>query len=210
MFGNDLVFNNMLFDEDGGSGGSDAGDDTSNTDNAGQDKERNKPVSIPKYRFDQEIAKRKALEERLNKMENEQRAEAEKRLKEQNEWKQLYEQANAELEEAKTKVSDFDAMNSSIEEIYQNSIKDLSEEAVAMIPEQLTTQQKLQWVTAHKTKLQRKPMPNVSADGRSDNSGGGGDYGLTPDEIAAARRFGMSLKDYALSKDGKLDEIGKN
>jgi phage I-like protein len=153
---------------------------------------------IPKSRLDEEIAKRRVLEERLSLLEHASKEAEIKRLKETEDYKGLYEKVEKELAEIRPRAAIAESSEKTLRGVLENQIADLPENMRALIPAELTTQQQLQWLSKNKALLV-KPKPVDIGAGRQ---GGGAPEGtpLTPEEIETAKAFGMKPEDYAKNK----------
>lgn len=153
---------------------------------------------IPKSRLDDEIAKRKILEERLSLLEHANKEAEIKRLKETEDYKGLYEKLEKELAEIRPRAAIAESSEKVLRGVLENQIADLPENMRVLIPAELTTQQQLQWLSKNKALLV-KPKPVDIGAGRQ---GGGAPEGtpLTPEELETAKAFGIKPEDYAKNK----------
>lgn len=153
---------------------------------------------IPKSRLDDEIQKRKDLEKRLAAMEKAHNEAETKRLKEQEDFKTLYEKAAAELADAKPKAEKLDAFEATLKDALSSAIEEIPPERRGLIPEELSTEAQLRWISKNRVLLAKAQPFDIGA-GRK-----GGDAPkaeeLSEEEKAFALRTGVSFEDYAKNK----------
>ena len=150
---------------------------------------------IPKSRFDEINTERQKLADRLAALETEQKAETEKRLQDQERWKELAEKRAAELAEAQSKAAKVDGYEATLNALLEKQIAEIPEDKRGLIPAYGTTEQRLEWI-ANNRALLTAPQPfaiGAGKQGAQDND----NIKLTPEELETARRFGMSPEDYA-------------
>lgn len=178
-------------DDKQGDGVKNTGDDPKNTDN--------NEHMIPKSRFDEINQKAKKLEEELAKFKEEQQKEVEARLVEQQQYKELAEKRGKELAEIQAKAQKAEAYEQTLTTVYEASLQELPEDMRDLVPEELTVQQKLNWLSKNKARLLKPNSPDLGAGKR----GGGNDQDvkLTPEELDIANRFGYKPEEYAKFKD---------
>ena len=153
---------------------------------------------IPKSRFDEVNKKAKELEDKLNKFNEERQKEIEARLVEQQQYKELAEKRGKELAEAQAKAKKVEDYEQTLADVYKASLSELPEDMRDLVPEELTTQQKLNWLSKNKARLLKPNSPDLGAGKRG--GGGSDDVKLTPEEMEVAQKFGMKLEEYAKYK----------
>jgi len=154
---------------------------------------------IPKSRLDEEIQKRKDLEKRLSAIEKAGREAETKRLKEQEDYKALYEKAESELTEYKPKAEKVETLETVLKETLDNAIKEIPEDSRSLIPSELPIDAQLRWISVNRQILAKVPPVEQGAGRR-----GGGEtknVQLTPEEQQIARDWGVSDEEYAKYKD---------
>jgi hypothetical protein len=142
---------------------SDPGDPNPNPEPPADPKPSDPPVDpkpndhmIPKSRFDEVNNNYKTAKEQLDQLLKE-KEEADRKAKEQQgEYQTLYEQANQQLETYKT---DFEGTKSRVEALegimnsmLQTKLEGIPEEYHDLIPDNLSPEQKLDWITKAETK----------------------------------------------------------
>jgi hypothetical protein len=162
------------------------------------DADRNAELQIPKSRFDEVNNQKKDLEARLAAAEEANRKAEEARLKERDDYKGLYEKTTAELAELKPKAAIAEEVEKTLKDVLAAQVLELPEHVRDMVPEELTTQGKLKWLSTHKAKLMKPKAPDIGAG----NRGGGAPVttDLTPEEVQVARMAGMTAEEYAKNK----------
>jgi hypothetical protein len=156
---------------------------------------KNTENMIPKSRLDEVIAKNKELESQLAAREKAAKEAAENALKEQGKYQELYEAAQKELAETRPLASIAKDSEKTLKQVLDAQIEDIPEPMRTLIPEELSTQQKLTWLSKNKSLLM-KPKPFDIGAGRQ---GGTAESAieLTPEQLATARRLGIKPEDYA-------------
>jgi len=172
-----------------GDGAQNTSDDSKNTGNEHM---------IPKSRFDEVNNKARDLEDKLRKFEEERQKEIEARLVEQQQYKELAEKRGKELAEIQAKAQKVDAYEQTLTDVYKASLAELPEDMRDLVPDELTTQQKLNWLSKNKARLLKPNSPNLGAGVRG--GGGSDDVKLTPEEMEVAQKFGMKPEEYAKYK----------
>ena len=168
---------------------------------AGSEKTETEGHMIPKARLDEVIADRKKLEERLAVLEKTSKDAEEQRLADQEKWRELAEKRLEELESVKPKAAVAEEQEASLQKYLQAQIDEIPEDMRSLIPEQLTTLQKLDWLSINKAKLLKPTAPNIGAGMRGAGSGNLASVELSPEEKEVAKKFGMSEKEYAEYKN---------
>jgi hypothetical protein len=164
------------------------------------DKPDDSEHQIPKSRFDEVNEARKKAEDQLAKMMAEQKIETEKRLIEQQQYQTLAETRGKELADLQPKAAKVDAMEKTLVDVLTAQVAELPEDKRGLIPDELTTQQKLNWLSKNAAVLKAPAAIDVGA-GRHGSDGGIFDVkSLTQDEIETAKRFGVKPEDYAKHK----------
>lgn len=154
--------------------------------------------TVPISRLNEEIAKKKELEARLAAIEKAQKDSEEQRLIEANQYKTLYEQAKAEAEGLKPRASLADESEKVLQSVLASQINEIPEHFRTLVPEGLSTNQKLQWISQNKPLLMKEKGFDIGAG----QKGGGSPEtnALTPEEIAEAKKHGITPEEYAKFK----------
>ena len=127
-----------------------------------------------------------------------------KALEESNNFKKLYEKAQAEITGLKPKAEQLDSMEKTLGALLEAQVKDLPEQFQDIVPDGLNTQQKLDWLGKNKAKFMRPEGFDIGAgsNGAKPNKQKATD--LTPEEKQLARDFGMTEIEYASHKDKEV------
>jgi len=153
---------------------------------------------IPKSRFDEVNDDRRKLADRLSQIEAEQKAETEKRLAEQNQYKELAEKRGEDLVKAQAEAAKVVVYEKTLVDVLSAQIEALPEDKRSLVPDELTTQQKLAWLAKNSAILKAPSAFDIGA-----GKQGGGEqkhFTLSPEELAVARSFGMSPEEYAKNR----------
>jgi hypothetical protein len=154
---------------------------------------------VPISRLNEVIEDRKKLKERIEQIEAEQKLETEKRLTEQEKFKELAEKRGEELAKAQAEAAKVPGYEKTLTEVLAAQVEALPKDKRALVPEELSTQGKLNWI-AKNAAILKAPVPFDIGAG---NRGGGEDNTpplLSPEEHEAAQRFGMTDEEYAKNR----------
>jgi phage I-like protein len=153
---------------------------------------------VPYERFTEVNEAKLKAEAELSRIQKEQKDETEKRLAEQNQFKELAEKRGDELVKANEKAAKVEAYEKTLTEVLAAQVEALPEDKRGLVPDELTTQQKLSWIAKNAAILKAPASFDIGAG----HLGGSGTKGveLTQEEIAVAKQFGMKPEDYAKNK----------
>ena len=160
---------------------------------------------IPKSRLDEVLEKNKELLEKMYAMDTASKEAEEKRLQDQEQWRELAENRQKELEALKPKASVAEEQEKSLQTYLKAQIEEIPEEMRSLIPESLTTLQKLDWLALNRSKLLKPIGPNIGA-GQQGAGSGGGTAEITQTMRKGAQIFNLSeeqLKSAAIRKAEK-------
>ena len=154
--------------------------------------------AIPYARFQEVNEAKKALEARLAQLEADQKAATEKQLAEQNKYKELYEGRAADLAKAQQDAAKVSGYEETLTTVLASQIAELPEDKRGLVPDELTTSQKLAWI-AKNAAILKAPAPFDIGAGRQ---GGGAPktVTLTDEEKRMAQAFGYSEAEYAKNR----------
>lgn len=153
---------------------------------------------IPKSRFDEINAKLDAANKRADALEKAQQEAERKRLEEANQYKELYEKSQSEISNLKPKAEQVEEYEKVLLEQLSAEIETLPDDFKDVIPDGLSTKDKLRWLSKNKSKF-TKPTPFDIGAGRR-GSQQDKKTELTPEEKEIARRFGLTEEEYAKHK----------
>jgi seryl-tRNA synthetase len=153
---------------------------------------------IPKSRLDEVIAERQKLQERLDASERERQDQLEKQLQEQGKWKELAEQRAQELASLKPKADQLDSYEVTLKKVLDAEVATLPEEYQDVVPESLSTKDKLDWLAKNKSKFMKAEPFDIGAGktGTKPNK----KFELTDEERRIAQAFGLSEDEYVKNK----------
>lgn len=160
----------------------------------------NKPAEhmVPKSRLDELIAKLDAANKKADALEKAQQDAEKKRLEEANQYKELYEKTQAELTNLKPKAEQLDDYEATLKKVLDAEIATLPEEFQDVVPESLSTKEKLDWLAKNKSKFTKAEPFDIGAGKRGTKPDKSNE--LTAEEKEMAKRFGVSEEDYAKFK----------
>lgn len=150
---------------------------------------------IPKERFDEVNNRMKEFEKRAKAAEKALKQAQTSRLEEQEQYKELYEQATGELSELKPLVEQVEGWKETLQKLYNAQVEEIPEEYRQLIPEELSINQKLNWISRNKALLS-KPIAPKSGAGEQGKAGNEIKIELTPEQKETARRFGYTEEEY--------------
>ena len=131
---------------------------------------------------------------RIAAMEKVQREAETKRLKESDDYKGLYEKAQAELSEVKPKADRADSMEQALKEDLEAQIAAIPEDRRSLIPTELPVDAQLKWISRNRPILSKAQPMDIGA-GRQ--GGEGKTVELTAEQQEQAKKLGVKLEDYA-------------
>jgi phage I-like protein len=157
--------------------------------------DKNKEHTVPISRLNEEIAKKRELESRLAAIEKAQKEAEEKRLTEANNFKELYEKQKVELEGLKPRAAVAEESEKVLQSVLESQINEIPEHYRGMVPESLSTNQKLAWIAQNKPLLMKEKGFDIGAG----KQGGGSPETntLTPEQKEVARLSGIPETEYA-------------
>jgi hypothetical protein len=157
--------------------------------------------TVPISRLNEEIAKRKELEARVAAIDKANKEAEEKRLVEANNFKALYEQAKADAESLRPKASVAEESEKVLKSVLESQINELPESMRGLVPEGLTTNQQLSWLSKNKSLLMKDKPFDIAAG----KQGGGSPetVTLTPEQLEMANLFKLKPEEYAKNMDKK-------
>jgi len=153
---------------------------------------------VSRERMNEVLRANKDLQARLEQVEKERQEQLEEQLKEQGRYKELAEQRAKELAELKPKAETVDTYEATLISVLNTQLAEIPENMRGLIPDELNTQQKLNWLSKNKALL-LKPRPLDIGAGKQGGSAPE-TLDLTPEELETAKRFGMSPEEYAKYK----------
>ena len=165
---------------------------------------------IPKSRLDEVLAKQHTAEAELLKLREDQAQREQAALAEQGKWKELAEARALELKENASKLAGLDSIQETLKETLTSALKELSEDARKLVPTELNVEQQLKWVATNRAILKKSAAPTLGGNGRTGGTGGGSSTPeLTDEQKQMAKKFGMTLEDYAqYDKPGSFTDPG--
>lgn len=122
-----------------------------------------------------------------------------KRLEEDQKYKELYEKTQAELSTLKPKAEQVDAAEKTMSEILAAQIEELPEDFRDVVPDGLSTKQKLDWLAKNKSKFMKAEPFDIGAGKRGVKPDKKPE--LTAEEKQIASDYGMTEEEYAKFKD---------
>lgn len=150
---------------------------------------------IPKSRLDEVIAQRDAAQRKAEALEKAQQDAEKKRLEEASEYKKLYETTQTELSSLKPKAEQVEAYEKTLQEILEAQVAELPEEFKDIVPDGLSTKQKLDWLAKNKSKFMKAEPFDIGAGKRGVKPDKKTE--LTPEQKEMARQYGLSEEEYA-------------
>jgi beta-glucosidase-like glycosyl hydrolase len=143
---------------------------------------------IPKSRLDQEIARAKEAEARLAALEQERKTENEKRLEEQERWKELAEDRAQKLAEAERKAAKADEYEADMAAYIKEMEEKIPENMKGLIPDG-AIEQRFRWIKRNQDFLLKPAAPTTAAGVR----GSGQVTEPAPQELKVlASQFGLN------------------
>ena len=153
---------------------------------------------IPKARLDEVLSKLEAAQKKSDALEKAQQEAEKKRLEESNQYKELYEKTQAELTSLKPKAEQVDDYEKTLGELLTAQVAELPAEFQDVVPDGLTTKQKLDWLSKNKSKFMKAEPFDIGAGKRGTKADK--KIELTPEEKEMAAKYGMTEEAYAKYK----------
>jgi len=155
---------------------------------------------VPQSRLNEVIKEREDLKARLDKLEQQQQQADEKRLTDQEQFKELAEKYRAELEALKPVAGQVKDWQKSLMETAQAQIERLPKDMRELVPEYDDPRKTLDWLNKNAARLMRPSAPEMDAGARGDTSTHK-NVNLTPGEEAALKAAPwMTREDYIAAK----------
>lgn len=124
-----------------------------------------------------------------------------KQLEEAQNFKALYEKAQAEITGLKPKADALTDMEKSLNAVLESQVKELPEQFRDIVPDGLNVQQKLDWLSKNKSKFAKPDAFDIGAGAKGGKKPDDKATELTEEEKVAAQALGMTPADYAKFKD---------
>lgn len=121
-----------------------------------------------------------------------------RRLKEQEDYKALYEQAEGELAELKPKAERLTTYEATLKETLDSAIAEIPENKRSLIPSEYSVDQQLKWISQNRLLLAKTAPVDLGAGNRGGD--GSSSVNLTDEEKQIAARMGVKPEDYAKQK----------
>lgn len=147
---------------------------------------------IPKARMDELLTKNKGLEDRLEALEAEQQKAVDEQLTKNKEWEELATKRGKELTTAQAEAKKVEAYEETLQKVLDTQLEEIPEEMRGLVPEQLTVQQRLNWLAEHKATLM---LPSAPGDIGAGKLGVSGKKGAKAPAGFAAHAAGFGLKE---------------
>ena len=181
--------------EGGGSDGGEGGGSSSADSEKPGNPEPAEEHKIPKSRFDEVNERMKTYKDELASVKEALENERTSKLKEQEEYKELYEQANQKLSKLKPLAEQAESWQETMERLLEAQMEEIPKEYRQLIPDEMTVKQRLDWISKNKSLLMKPVGPNVGAGERGSGSNKP-EIELTRTQKEYARRFGYSEEEY--------------
>ena len=152
-------------------------------------------------RFKEILQKQKDAEAKAAALEKAQQDAERKALEEANNFKVLYEKAQAEITGLKPKAEQLDSMEKTLVALLETQVKELPEQFQDIIPDGLNTQQKLDWLGKNKSKFMKPEAFDIGAGKTGSKKVDDKTKELTAEQKVAAQSLGMSEEDYKKFSD---------
>lgn len=157
-------------------------------------------------RFKQLVKRASDAESEATRLKKERDNEQADLLQKQGEYKTLYEQEKQKREALEAKVGQIDSYEQTLTGLLEAELKQLPETSRKLVPDDLSTQQKLNYIAKNRALLTKPAAPGDLGAGKRGNGPTKDDVELSAPEKELARRFGMSEKEYAKYRDS--EELG--
>jgi len=183
------------------------GQDAPNTDGQTPPAARTEISSLPGdvqdyiKRLNDENKTRREQNETLTRTMQEQR---DAKLAEDERWQELAETRQTEIERLKGVEDQFTSVNTTLDGLLEAQLADLSDDAKAMVPKALSTQDQINWIAENRQRLTRPSAPPMDAGARGDRVAP--DKAIPPEEMAAFLASGLSKEVWNKKKSARRSE----
>ena len=164
---------------------------------AAEKNEDKKENMIPQTRFNEVNDRAKAAEAKVTAMEAAEAKAEEARLIEKENYKELAEKRGAEVDKFKAEAEKAVGMEATLTELLEASMEAIPKDLRSLVPESLSTQEKLAYIATNAAVLTKADPMNVGAGERGGNKEKGKIVVLTEDQKTAARNAGVTDEAYA-------------
>ncbi len=153
---------------------------------------------VPYERFSEVNEKLKEATQKLTEVEKEKNDQLEAQLKEQGKWKEIAEQRANEIATIKPKADTVEDMEKTLVSVLEAQVASLPEDKRSLVPDEMTTQQKLSWLSKNAAILKAPAAFDIGAghNGGSETK----NIQLSPEEIEMAKHLNMTPEEYAKNK----------
>lgn len=148
---------------------------------------------VPQSRLNEVIAERNEARNQIAELAQQIEAIKAAQLKEKEDYKALYEQAESKLSELQPKAAQVETMREALNKTVEAQIELLPDEARELVPEFGDPQKTLDWLNKNAAKLRRPAAPAMDAGTRGDSLA---NAKLTPEQEEAYKRSGMTRERY--------------
>lgn len=125
------------------------------------------------------------------------------RLEKQGEWQQLAEARAAEITELTTYKGQFEAVQKAMDKRNKERIEQIPEDMRTLVPEYSDPSQLATWLDTNWQRLNASPLvPSLNGEAGG-NTKRGTKVILSPDEIKAAEKMGLTTEQYTKGKLGR-------
>lgn len=152
-------------------------------------------------RFKELVQKQHDAEARASALEKAAQDAERKQLEEANNFKVLYEKAQAEITGLKPKAESLTEMEKTLNAVLESQVKELPEQFQDIVPDGLNVQQKLDWLSKNKGKFMKPEAFDIGAGAKGGKKPDEKAAELTEEEKVAAQSIGMTVDEYKKYKD---------
>ncbi len=153
---------------------------------------------VPQSRFNEVNNALKDMRAELDALKTANQTAETTRLEEQQEWQTLAETRKAEIDRLKGVEEQFTSVNATLDALLEAQLAELSDDAKAMVPKQLSKQDQINWIAENRQRLTRPAAPDMHAGARGDSVPP--ETAITAEERPAFIASGMSQKDWNKKK----------
>lgn len=118
---------------------------------------------IPKSRYDDANKKYQDEKKRADALEKANKESADAQLKEKEDFKTLYEQAQGTITELKPKAEIVDQAEETLKEVLTSQVEQIPEDRRQLIPTELSTKKQLDWISKNRALLLKPSATDIGA-----------------------------------------------
>lgn len=165
-----------------------------------KESEKKEEHMIPKSRLDEVLDRELKAKERADELERKLIEVEKQQLEATNNYKQLYENSQAELAKVKPIAGTVEESTKALGLVLAAQVLEIPETHRALIPSELPVVKQLEWIAKNKTLLSKTRPTDIGVGSGSFSEDNSAAPVLSEEEAAFARSYGMKPEEYIKNK----------